>query len=74
MRVTDMLTQQTRGISVKTLITLGLISPAGAAVYGCLWFATIQSRELAVFVAVYSGGFAITWFAILFAKLSGKAR
>jgi len=72
MRVIDMLTQQTRAMSVKTLIILGLIFLAGAAFYGYLWFATDQWKEVTEFTAIYSGGFAIMWFAMLFAKLTRK--
>jgi hypothetical protein len=69
MRVTEMLTQQRRAMSVKTLIALGLFFLAGASFYGYLWFAANQWREFTGFVAIFSGGFAILWFAMLFAKL-----
>lgn len=72
--VTDMLTHQTRAVSVKTLSALGLFFPAGAAFYGYLWFATAQWREFTPFVTIFSGGFAIIWFAMLVAKLTGKVR
>jgi hypothetical protein len=49
MRVTDMLTQQTRAMSVKTLITLGLIFLAGAAFYGYLWFTMDRWRDFTAF-------------------------
>lgn len=73
MSVTDMLAQQTRAMSVKTLVTLTLIFLAGAAFYGYLWFAH-QWRDFTGFIAIYSGGFAIIWFAMLFAKLTRKVR
>ena len=72
--VTDMLTQQTRGASVKTLTALGLFFLAGAAFYGYLWFASAQWREFASFIAIFSGGFAVIWFAMLIAKLTGKVK
>jgi hypothetical protein len=74
MRVADMLTQQTRAMSVKTLTVLGLIFLAGAAFYGYLWFATPEWRDFTAFVAIYSGGFAIIWLAMLFAKLMRNLR
>jgi hypothetical protein len=58
--VTDMLTHQTRAVSVKMLSALGLFFLAGAAFYGYLWFATAQWREFTPFVTIFSGGFAIT--------------
>jgi hypothetical protein len=57
--VTDMLTHQTRAVSVKMLSALGLFFLAGAAFYGYLWFATAQWREFTPFVTIFSGGFAI---------------
>jgi len=72
--VPDMLTQQTRGASVETLTALGLFFLAGAAFYGYLWFASAQWREFAAFVAIFSAGFAVIWFATLIAKLTGKVR
>jgi hypothetical protein len=72
--VSDMLTQQTRGASVETLTALGLLFLAGAAFYGYLWFATAQFKEFASFVAIFSGGFAVIWFSMLIAKLTGKVR
>jgi len=69
MRVTEMLTHQSSAMSVKTLITLGLFFLAGASFYGYLWFATDQWREFTAFIAIFSGGFAMIWFAMLFAKL-----
>jgi hypothetical protein len=69
MGVTEMLTQQRRAMSVKTLTALGLFFLAGASFYGYLWFATDQWREFTAFIAIFSGGFAIMWFAMLFAKL-----
>ena len=49
MRVTDLLIQQTRAMSVRTLTTLGLFFLAGASL-------------------------SIMWFAMLFAKLTGRVR
>jgi hypothetical protein len=73
MGVADMLAQQTRAMSVKTLVTLALIFLAGAVFYGYLWLAH-QLRDFTGFIAIYSGGFAIIWFATLFAKLTRKVR
>ena len=56
------------------MTALGLFFLAGAAFYGYLWFATAQWREFACFVAIFSGGFAVIWFAMLNAKLTGKVR
>jgi hypothetical protein len=69
MGVTEMLTHQRRAMSVKTLITLGLFFLAGASFYGYLWFATDQWREFTAFIAIFSAGLAIMWFAMLVAKL-----